>query len=238
MARLPRKAAGTTYPGKTCCEGLGDVWVYPTIWVRGWLLCATGGVCLAMLLWPPMVALSVSVVAVLGAGAYLARARRRLPDRLVLGDYGCSRLELSAALGLGLVGLRALGDVSPGLVLATLLALVLSHPKVVQAALRLVAPSATPPEAVVGGAGPGAAAVSPASLTTAELCEAWRDSFRLVSAAGSSQELQRAVVLRQGLLDEMARRDAAGLSAWLESGARPSGAPERYLRDGSFTEGE
>jgi hypothetical protein len=172
-----------------------------------------------------VVALSVSVVCVLGVGVYLTWAQRRSPDQLVLGDYGCSRAELSLALGLGLVGLRALGDVSPGLVCSALLGLGLSHPTVVQAVVRLVTPA---DDGVVPGA---PEARSPASLTTAELCEAWRDSFRLVSDARSSQQLQHAVVLRQALLDEMARRDSAGLSAWLESGARPAGAPERYLRD-------
>jgi hypothetical protein len=201
---------------------------YPTIWVRGWLLCAAVGVCLAMLLWPPMVALLAGLVAVLAVGVVLTRAQRRSPDQLVLGDYGCSRTELSLALGLGLVALRALGDVSPGLVFAALLGLVLSHPKVVQALVRL----ATPTSPADDGTAPDlTGARPPSSLTTAELCEAWRDSFRLVSDARSSQQLQRAVVLRQELLDEMARRDAAGLSAWLESGARPAGAPERYLRD-------
>ena len=211
---------------------------YPTIWVRGWLLCAVAGVCLAMLLWPPMVAMSVSVVAVLAAGATLARAQRRSPDQLVLGDYGCSRTELSLALGLGLVGLRALGDVSPGLVLLALVALGLTHPRVVQALLRLVSPAVVPAADGADSALPGSAGPDPASMTTAELCEAWRDSFRLLSAARSSQQLQRTVVLRQALLDEMASRDSAGLSAWLESGARPAGAPERYLRDRTVTEGE
>ena len=119
-----------------------------------------------------------------------------------------SRAELSLALGLGLVGLRALGDVSPGLVCWTLLGLGLSHPKVVTGLVRLASPSALP---TGGDTLPGhVGSRTPASLTTAELCEAWRDSFRLVSAARSSQQLQRAVVLRQALLDEMARRDAAG----------------------------
>jgi hypothetical protein len=229
MSCLLRKAAGITCGGEKRCEGLGDVIGYPTIWVRGWLLCATAGVCLAMLLWPPMVALIGSVVCVLGVGFFLTWAQRRSPDQLVLGDYGSSRTELSLALGLGLVGLRALGDVSPGLVFSALLLIGLSHPKVVQLLVRFATPAAVPTD---DGALPEAGDPrSPASLTTAELCEAWRDSFRLVSAARSSQQLQRAVVLRQALLDEMARRDSAGLSAWLESGARPAGAPERYLRD-------
>jgi hypothetical protein len=99
---------------------------------------------------------------------------------------------------------------------------------VVQALVRLATPTVPADDGTGSGAG---GARPPSSLTTAELCEAWRDSFRLVSAARSSQQLQHAVVLRQALLDEMARRDSAGLSAWLESGARPAGAPERYLRD-------
>ena len=86
MACLLRKAPGTTCGGDKRREGLGNVIAYPTVWVRGWLLCATAGVCLAMLLWPPMVAVSASLVAVLGVAVALARAQRRSPDRVVLGD--------------------------------------------------------------------------------------------------------------------------------------------------------
>ena len=37
------------------------------------------------------------------------------------------------------------------------------------------------------------------------------------------------VALREACLDELERRDAAALHAWLDSGARASGGPERYL---------
>jgi hypothetical protein len=37
------------------------------------------------------------------------------------------------------------------------------------------------------------------------------------------------VAQRQVYLDEMERRSPSGLRAWLESGARAAGGPERFL---------
>ncbi|QNN54359.1 hypothetical protein [Nocardioides mesophilus] len=68
-----------------------------------------------------------------------------------------------------------------------------------------------------------------ASLTDVELCAAWRRSFGALLDAASPEEKESVVSLRQEYLDEMEVRDAGALEAWLQSGARAAGGPERFL---------
>lgn len=66
-------------------------------------------------------------------------------------------------------------------------------------------------------------------MTDAELCRVWRHSFVTLQAARSPHELARVVAQRQVYLDEMERRSPTALQAWLESGARAAGGPDRFL---------
>jgi hypothetical protein len=68
-------------------------------------------------------------------------------------------------------------------------------------------------------------------MTTADLCQAWRRSFLLLCSATSILERTRIVGCRQLYLDELERRSPRGLRAWLDSGARAAGSPERYVAD-------
>jgi hypothetical protein len=68
-------------------------------------------------------------------------------------------------------------------------------------------------------------------LTDPELCLRWRRSFVTLQSARSRSQLIRVVVQRQQLLDEMERRSPSALQAWLASGARAAGGPERFLTD-------
>lgn len=68
-------------------------------------------------------------------------------------------------------------------------------------------------------------------LTDADLCMAWRSSYVALDRATSPIGKLRAVEIREVLLDELERRNAAGLEAWFRSGARAAGWPDRYLRD-------
>jgi hypothetical protein len=69
-----------------------------------------------------------------------------------------------------------------------------------------------------------------ASMSGAEICELWSRSFSLVkSATGLSQRLV-GMGLRDSILDELERRDSAGLARWLAH--RPSAASEpRWVTD-------
>jgi hypothetical protein len=67
------------------------------------------------------------------------------------------------------------------------------------------------------------------ALDDASLCLAWRRSFVLLSQRPSVVKQMLLVEQRQAYLDEIERRSPHGLAAWLDSGARASGNPFRYL---------
>jgi hypothetical protein len=68
-----------------------------------------------------------------------------------------------------------------------------------------------------------------AGLSPGELCILWRSTFWELKKQHTADECLTLVTLRQSCLDEIDRRDPSGLQAWLESGARASGGPERFL---------
>jgi hypothetical protein len=67
-------------------------------------------------------------------------------------------------------------------------------------------------------------------LDDASLCLAWRRSFVLLTRCTSVSQQMSLVQQRQEYLDELERRSPRGLVAWLDSGARASGNPLRYLK--------
>jgi hypothetical protein len=71
-----------------------------------------------------------------------------------------------------------------------------------------------------------------AALTDAELCRLWRGTFWELQARRAPDQVLRMVALRQSCLDELERRHPSALHAWLVSGARASGGPEKFLTDG------
>lgn len=70
------------------------------------------------------------------------------------------------------------------------------------------------------------------SLTDVELCCLWRHSFWDLKSATSADARAQIVMYRQEILDELTRRNAAAVAAWLASGARASSSPERFFNDG------
>lgn len=69
-------------------------------------------------------------------------------------------------------------------------------------------------------------------LTDVELCCLWRHSFWDLESATSADARARIVMYRQEILDELTRRNASAVAAWLASGARASSSPERFFNDG------
>jgi hypothetical protein len=61
------------------------------------------------------------------------------------------------------------------------------------------------------------------------LCRMWRLSFWRLGPATSPDHALRVVALRAACLEELERRNAAAVQAWLDSGARASGGPEKFL---------
>ena len=66
-------------------------------------------------------------------------------------------------------------------------------------------------------------------MTDAELCHAWRRSFVALQRARGLHLRALLVQTRQLLLDEVGARHPAGLQAWLGSGARAAGGPDRFI---------
>lgn len=68
-----------------------------------------------------------------------------------------------------------------------------------------------------------------AELSDDALCLVWRASFSALQNATSPAQRLRVVEERRVYLDELERRNARGMSAWLASGARAAGDPSRFV---------
>jgi hypothetical protein len=66
-------------------------------------------------------------------------------------------------------------------------------------------------------------------VTDDDMCRAWRSSYTALSRTSDPAARLRAVEVRALILDELERRDHAGLSAWMDSGARPGSDPGPHL---------
>jgi hypothetical protein len=87
-------------------------------------------------------------------------------------------------------------------------------------------------EAAILGTEPDQASgpqVAPGALSEADLCLAWRASFSALQRAGSPAQRLRIVDQRRAYLDEIERRSAHGMAAWLASGPRAAGDPSRFV---------
>jgi hypothetical protein len=68
-------------------------------------------------------------------------------------------------------------------------------------------------------------------LDDRQLCALWRRLFWQLVDQRDAADAVSTVAWRQACLDELERRDPAAVRAWLDSGARASGGPERFLTD-------
>ncbi len=71
--------------------------------------------------------------------------------------------------------------------------------------------------------------VAPDALSDEALCRAWRASFSALQRASSPTQRLRIVDERRAYLDEIERRTAHGMAAWLASGPRAAGDPSRFV---------
>jgi hypothetical protein len=208
----------------------GSWWWYAagTVAVVGWLA--------ALATTPPSALLASAVV--LGACAFLFSTGlqanresrehaagpsdwRRVVDHTVIGALGAI-----AALGLLRVSVAA----------TFLAALVLgaTAPLAFRRRGTRAAVQAAPSVPVSGGEPapapePVIAAPDLASMSTTDLVLAWRRSYAQLMRDRSAQQLAALAARRQQLLDELERRDSAGVERWLRSGARAASDPSRFL---------
>jgi hypothetical protein len=71
--------------------------------------------------------------------------------------------------------------------------------------------------------------IAPDALSDEALCVAWRASFSALQRASSPTQRLRVVDERRAYLDEIERRTAHGMAAWLASGPRAAGDPSRFV---------
>lgn len=83
---------------------------------------------------------------------------------------------------------------------------------------------------------PGTTPVS--ELSTPDLVLAWRISFNALRQAQNATAASRIVDRRRRYLDELERRDPAGVRRWLESGTRAASDPTRFLLSDSGSESD
>src|SRR3954451_5521418 len=206
---------------------------YSRAWNALWLVVAALGLGLAML--------ELSVVGVLltlGLLLGLVRLTRQLLPEVTPGWPALS-------VAVGILTASSICWVRPPLGLLVVLSAGLSSPAVVGRAIRS---ARRPTKAAAGRPAPDMTIekqrpepVDANSLTLPEamgplkglddlqLCRLWRESFWVLHRPAPPGTVLCHVALREACLDELERRDAAALHAWLDSGARASGGPEKYL---------
>jgi hypothetical protein len=229
---------------------------YTRVWARAWSVVAALGVGLGMLEWSAATAL----VAMLAVTALAAAVLTLLTNELWApadGRGGGRRvLDRSLAIGSGAVAALALVTASPVLMLLVTLLAVMTCPPVVtrlstraaagrpERGLRRTPARARDPregraeradEPAPGSSTPSRAAI--ATLSDQQLCCLWRHSFWELHDEETLDERLATVAVRQACLEELERRDPSAFAAWLSSGARASGGPERFLHPRAGSDG-
>ncbi|WP_027862104.1 hypothetical protein [Marmoricola sp. URHB0036] len=218
--------------------------VYERLWRGFWFSVMALGVGLAVLEWSAVGVLVTLVPLV----ALCCLVQYMLPDIIERSSgWGIGGHVLAQSLigSVGFLTVWSFGRLTPALALLVVLTASVSSPAVVRRAIRSARQS--PRDISVADANPPFVAPQPqdegadSRLTQPEalgllkglddwqLCRLWRESFWILREPASPVTVLRLVALREACLDELERRDAAALHAWLESGARASSGPEKYL---------
>ena len=212
---------------------------YRRAWLVWWGFFALSGTAAALVMWPgPAVALvwifGATVGAFFGVGATSAAAQEN-----PFADLDVRAVRRGALAG-GFVagGVAGWGQVSVGGTVAlVVLATVTSVP-----AVRLLSGlvGAGPRQAPSSGresldttiARAGSLEEACRSFTTLELCLAWQQTFTITTGPPGPTQAMRLLIVRQAFLDELARRNPAGLDAWLSSPSPVHAAPTAYFAAG------
>lgn len=212
---------------------------YTGVWRGFCAVLTTVGVGFAALQWSPGIVLLAVTVCSGTAVAVLVLAIngwRWAPPAPGAGGL-VSTLQRSLWAGSGTVALCALTGSSPPIALLVVLLLVLTSPPVIRRVRREAwhRPPVRPPASPQVGAVAPIRPAAPASglddslaLDDDQVCRLWRRTFWDLQSEPTLDEKVRLVAVRQWCLDELDRRNTAALHAWLDSGARASGGPERF----------
>lgn len=210
---------------------------YWQAWSGFWTIAATAAFGTAMLAWSPLVAVLAAMAVTLCVVVLMSLAP---PPAAPPGATFRRRAARSVTIGAGLVGWSALVSAAPSLSLLAVVLLLTSSPWVVGLAGRLIRPT-RPRPVTPTRTGPWPHDTAPApqvpspvpatdirTLDDRQLCSLWRGTFWQLGGLHSAADVLAVVAVRQACLDELERRNPSALHAWLESGARASGGPERF----------
>lgn len=205
---------------------------YARRWAQAWTLLAAVEVGFASLQWSPLIV--VLDLLATGAGAtvclVLYSEHRRPPANSPSPRWMADIGRRSLILSLCAVALSTLTIGSPPLALLVVLLAVTTSPAVVRLQIRSARSDPVPPAARPAAEPPKPDCRILEELDDDELFRLWRGMFWELGSQPNVDELSRLVALRQSCLDELARRNPDALRAWLDSGARASGGPERFWR--------
>jgi hypothetical protein len=218
---------------------------YASVWLWTWTFVAAGGVGLAMLEWSTVAV----IIVVLGITTVMAALLSMLSSepavrRRANGSVG-HMFTWSVTVAFAGTGLLALLTVSPPLALLVVLLIAVTSPRLVSLVLRRstqrpprhpdrtargLGPATEPDDPPVAPVPPSQEQVDVTTLSDKELFYLWRRTFWELRGSAAVDDRLTVISLRQACLEELERRDPDGLSAWLDSGGRASGGPERYWR--------
>lgn len=219
------------------------VYCYARMWRGFSALITTMGLGLAVLTWSPgVVVLAVTVGSTCAVVLLvLLRDLGRWPQTAAGCGGVVETLRRALWAGTGTVALCALTGSSPPIALLMVLLLALTSPPVIHLVRREVAhgsPGNAAKPAPPGSPAPPAHPPPPAlaappalAMEDKQICRLWRRTFWELQTERTLEEKLRLVAVRQWCLDELDRRNTEALHAWLNSGARASGGPERFWHD-------
>jgi hypothetical protein len=194
--------------------------LYRVVWsVATAALYLLGVVSSVWLLGPAAVLMLASVTGGAAAGTYWLIVHS--PERVSTPVRWSTMLRVllgTAGLSLALMGL---GQLAGGIGIGALVLVMLASPDMpalVRALLR-----------AHGSAEQALRQPPVGSLTTEQLCSAWRASFEAVSVSGDPARMALLSQLRRDYLDELERRDPDGFDLWMALYAHPGDDPRPHL---------
>jgi hypothetical protein len=210
---------------------------YAGAWAHACCVVVGIGAGLAILEWSPLAAgLAFALVSGCAAVVVVLLDVAREPAQTESAGHGPGAVASRSLLaGTGSVALVAVVTASPPVALLLVLLAGLSCPPVVRLARRRRARSRPTPAArrqarlePLGRFSPVTTDGVVRRLSDPELCRLWRRTFWQLTSLPRPEAVLATVLLRQALLDELARRNPDAVHAWLESGGRASGGPEKF----------
>jgi len=208
---------------------------YRSLWLSGWGAVACICVGIATLVLPAPAIFVLFTITATGAGlatvGYYRSENRMRPCH----TNDLVRMTATHAVAAGVVIVGLLGLVVAGGVLAwpLLVVAVVSSPWTLALVGRRAGGSKGPDANLpIAELAPSPTVVLPPAvdaLSDRELCRVWRTSFDALQSATTAQAHENIVALRRACMDEFERRAPAALNAWLDSGARAAGGPDKYL---------